>query len=255
MIGIIGGTGLYSLLEDAKKKIIKTPYGLPSSPIVLGEISGKEVAFIARHGIKHTIPPHKVPYLANIFAMKKLGVSRIISVNAVGSLKPGIKPGDFVINDQFINFTRRRDTFYDKRVVHISTAEPYCPLLRKLAIGTAKFLGYPCHSKGTILIIEGPRFSTKAESKFFSEIADVINMTQYPEVVLARELELCFLGISLVTDYDAGLFWKKPVSIEDILKVFRQNEEKVKQFLFELIPKIPHTRKCLCSRALKDAIL
>ncbi|RLJ08028.1 MAG: S-methyl-5'-thioadenosine phosphorylase [Candidatus Aenigmatarchaeota archaeon] len=242
-------------MKKTRKKQVKTPYGRTSSPVFLGKISGKPVAFIPRHGMQHKIPPHKVPYLANIYALKKLGVERIISVNAVGSLKNRIKPGDFVINDQFINFTRRKDTFYDNRVIHISPADPYCPELRKAAERTLKKLGYRFHPKGTIAVIEGPRFSTRAESRFFSRYADVINMTQYPEVVLARELEICFLGISLVTDYDVGAPGWKPVNIEEVLRVFKENEERVKRFIFELLPEIPEKRSCPCSVALKDAIL
>jgi len=258
-IGIIGGTGFYEFFEDAEKIEIETPYGKPSSPVTIGEISGRKVAFIARHGPEHKIPPHKVPYLANIYALKQLGISRIIAPAAVGSLKKEIKPGDFVICDQFVNFTRRKDTFYDNKTVHISAAYPYCPELREIIIKKGKELGYPIHEKGTVVVIQGPRFSTRAESDFFRKQGwDIINMTQYPECILAREQEICYVNISLVTDYDAGLKDDpsiKPVTIDEVLKIFKENEEKLKNLIKNVIPLIPKERSCPCSHALKDAEL
>jgi len=258
-IGIIGGTGFYKFLDKVEKVRVDTPYGPTSAPLSLGEIGGLKVAFIPRHGEMHEYPPHKIPYLANIWALAQLGVKRIIAPCAVGSLQPHIKPGDFVFCDQFINFTRdRRDTFYDGPITtHISSADPYCPELRDIAIKSAKRLNLSFHEKGTVVVIQGPRFSTRAESKFFKNQGwEVINMTQYPECVLAREKEICYLNISIVTDYDVGLEGDpniKPVTHREVVKVFSENLEKLKELLFDIIPKIPLERNCICSRALKEA--
>jgi 5'-methylthioadenosine phosphorylase len=258
-IGIIGGSGFYEFLKG-KEILVKTPYGLPSDKILISEYAGKKIAFLPRHGKKHQFPPHKINYQANLFAFKKLGVERIIAPCVVGSLKPQIKPGDFVFCDQFIDRTKKRnETFFDgPKVVHISSAEPYCPELRKTAIRNVQKLKIPFLKKGTVVVIEGPRFSTKAESIFYSKIADVINMTQYPEVVLARELEMCYLNISLVTDYDVGIKGRndiEPVSIQEIIKIFQKNTEKLKKLILEMIKEMPVQRKCSCGQALKDAVL
>ncbi len=257
-IGVFGGSGLYSLMDDVEKIKVETPYGRPSAKIALGKIGGKQVAFLPRHGESHEFPPHEVPYLANIYAMKSLGVKRLISPCAAGSLQARVKPGDFVILDQFVDRTMRRDTYYDGPVAtHVSLAEPYCPELRRLAIETAKRLRLSFHSRGTVVVIQGPRFSTKAESLWFKNQGwEVINMTQYPEVVLAREQELCFLGIALITDYDAGLEEDpnvKPVDAAEVLKIFTENIENVKTLLDALIPRIPEKRSCKCGEALKTA--
>src|SRR5271157_3483373 len=196
-IGIIGGSGFYSLLENPERADIDTPYGKPSDEISLGRISGKEVAFLPRHGGGHTIAPHKVPYRANIEALSRMGVERLIASGAVGSLVAEYEPGDFVFFDQFVNMSHGRDeTFFDAdRVAHISTAEPYCPELRKIAAEAADRLGMKYHDRGTVVIVNGPRFSTKAESRFFANQGfQLINMTQYPEISLAREKEMCYLG-------------------------------------------------------------
>ncbi|MCD6511745.1 MAG: S-methyl-5'-thioadenosine phosphorylase [Thaumarchaeota archaeon] len=258
-IAVIGGTGLYSLLEDAEEKVVETPYGPPSSPISLGSISGIEVAFIPRHGRRHEYPPHMVPYRANLWALKQLGVERVIAPAAVGSLKPEIKPGDFVICDQFVNFAfGRKSTFYDGPITtHLGMADPYCPELRGIAIEVARELGIEVHEKGTVVVIEGPRFSTRAESEFFRRMGwDVINMTQYPEVVLARELGMCYVNISLVTDYDTGLKGDpsvKPVSHKQVIVTFNRNLPKLKKLLYEMIPRIPEERGCGCEEALREA--
>ncbi len=258
-IGIIGGTGFYKFLEKVEKIRIDTPYGAPSAAISLGNLDHVRVAFLPRHGEKHEYPPHKIPYLANLWALKELGVKRIIAPCAVGSLQAHIKPGDFVFCDQFINFTKdRRDTFYDGPITtHISSADPYCPELRAIAIDAAKKLNLSHHEKGTVVVIQGPRFSTRAESRFFKNQGwEIINMTQYPECVLAREKEICYLNISLVTDYDVGLEGDpkiKPVSHSEVVKVFSENLEKLKELIKYMAPKIPKDRKCICSQALKDA--
>lgn len=258
MIGIIGGSGIYDpkLLKDIKKVKVSTPYGEPSDFITTGTFKGKKVAIIPRHGSKHTINPTNVNYRANIWALKKLGVTHILSPCAVGSLQDNIKPGEFVIADQFIDrTTKRQSTFYDKnKVCHISVAEPTCPELNKLLIETAEKLKLPYHPAGTYLCIEGPRFSTKAESLLFrSWKADVIGMTLVPECVLAREAEICYASIAMVTDYDT--FKEQTVSFDEVLATMKSNLDKIKKLLAAVIPKIPEERKCQCKDALKGALM
>jgi 5'-methylthioadenosine phosphorylase len=227
--------------------------------ITIVEIAGKRVAFLPRHGRKHQYPPHKVPYKANIWAMKALGVERVLAPNAVGSLQRHVKPGDFVICDQFVDRTRHRDdTFFNGPLTtHVSTADPYCPQLREIAIQACRDLGIPHHERGTVVVIEGPRFSTKAESRWFTQMGwEVINMTQYPEVVLAREAELCYVNISIVTDYDTGLVAEgevEPVSAEEVMRNFAASVEKARQLIAEIIRRLPAERTCRCGEALKHA--
>ena len=260
-VGVFGGSGFYNFLEIKKEINIKTEYGQPSDKIIIGELESLRVAFLPRHGRYHTIPPHKINYRANVYAMKEIGVKQIFGPCAAGSLQPEIKPGDFVICDQFVDRTNCRiDTFYDgPHTTHISTAVPYCPVLRKNAIESAKELGIKCHDSGTVVVVQGPRFSTKSESRWYSGQGwDVINMTQYPEVTLARELEICYVNISLITDYDAGLEGNpdvKPVTSQDIIKIFKENNEKLRELLFKAIPKVIKKRECVCSTALKGAII
>ena len=258
-IGIIGGSGFYQFLKG-KEVSIRTPYGKPSDKILLSQYQGRKIAFLPRHGKRHQYPPHKINYRANLYAFKKLGIESIVAPCAAGSLRAKIKPGDFVICDQFIDRTKRReDTFFNgPKVAHISTAQPYCPELRKLAIRSSQKLKIPFHKKGTVIVIEGPRFSTKAESNFFSKIGEVINMTQYPEVVLARELEMCYLNISLITDYDVGLKERKdikPVTTQEVLRIFKENNKKVKNLILEIIKGIPKTRVCSCKNTLEQAFV
>ena len=244
-IGVFGGTGFYKFFDNMEEFVVETPYGSTSTSISIAEIYGKKVAFLPRHGKNHEYPPHKIPYRANLWAMKKLGVERIIAPNACGSLQPHIKVGDFVICDQFVDRTSGRvSTFYDGPITtHIGMAEPYCPELMQIAINNLKKLGYPHHEKGTVVVIEGPRFSTLSESEWFTSMGwEVINMTQYPEVVLARELEMCFLNISVVTDYDVGLVSNgsvEPVSHEMVTKIFDENLEKLKTLIIDIIKDIP----------------
>ncbi len=261
-IGLIGGTGFYQFFKEKTKEIeVKTKFGLPSDKITISNLFGKEIAFLPRHGKKHQLPPHKIPYQANIAAMKKLGVERIIAPSAVGSLKTDIKPGDFVVCDQFIDQTKKReDTFFNgPQVAHIEMAYPYCPELRKIAVSQAEKLKIKIHPKGTVIVIEGPRFSTLADSIRFSQMGgDLINMTQYPEVVLASELGICYLNISLVTDYDAGIYAKmevKPVSIEEVLSNFRKNTGKLKKLILAIIENMPEEKKCECQEKADRAII
>jgi len=251
-IGILGGSGFYSFFNDAEEIQFETPYGFTSDVISITEMFGKKIAFIPRHGRNHQYPPHKIPYQANIYAMKQLGVKNIIAPTASGSLQAHIKPGDFVICDQFIDRTwGRLDTYFDGPIVkHISPAHPYCPNLRNIVIKIAHDLDISVHEKGTIVVIQGPRFSTKAESRWFNEMNwDVINMTQYPEVVLAKEMEICYVNISLITDYDAGLEGRNdilPVTEEEVYKVFNKNNKRVKQLIISIIKEIDIDSECSC---------
>jgi 5'-methylthioadenosine phosphorylase len=257
-IGIIGGTGVYDpgLLEGSKEIKVYTPYGKPSDLITIGFFKGRKIAFIPRHAKGHQIPPHKINFRANIWALKQLGVTRIIAPAAVGSLKEELKPGDIVIPDQFIDRAiGRASSFYDGgQVCHISTADPFCPELIEIAFNTGKDLGLPIHKGGTCVVIQGPRFSTKAESKLYrSWGADIINMTMVPECVLAREAEICYVAIATITDYDV---WKERlVSVDEIIKTMKENVNKTRKLLEAMIPRIPKERNCICKDALKDAIL
>jgi len=243
-IGIFGGSGFYEFLDNIKEIEIDTPYGKPSDKISIGDYKGKKVAFLPRHGRKHSIPPHRIPYKANIYAMKELKVKTIISPCSCGSLNPKYQPGDFVVTDQFIDRTKgREDTYFEgPNVEHISSAQPYDENLRKITISTIKEMGITVHEKGTVVVINGPRFSTKAESNWFRQIGgDIINMTQYPECYLALELKIPFVNIALVTDYDAGLEGRddiKPVTMEDVLEVFNKNVKNVKKVIYKIIEKI-----------------
>lgn len=258
-IGVIGGSGFYSLFEKCEGQKVETPYGAPSGKIAIGEIAGQKVAFLPRHSKDHDLPPHKINYRANLFALKSLGVERIVTVTACGSLQPKINRGDFVVLDQFVDRTNgRHDTFYDGPITtHVSTAYPYCLELSKLAYKVGKDQKIKMHPAGTVVIIQGPRFSTKAESEWFTKMGwDVVNMTQYPEVVLAREFEMCYAAIALVTDYDVGVSAEEkipPVSVAEFTKVFQQNNEKAKRLLYKLIEEWPKERKCGCGKALEGA--
>ncbi len=207
-IGVIGGSGFYELLEGAEEVSVETPYGPPSDVVTVGEIAGRSVAFIPRHGRRHQWPPHAINYRANIDALKQLGVVRVIGPTAAGSLQPHIRPGEFVVCDQIVDRTSgRRDTFFDgPQTVHVSAADPYCPQLRQVAWEVLEGLELPAHRSGTVVVIQGPRFSTRAESRWFRGAGwEVINMTQYPEAILAREAEMCYVNVSLITDYDVGV--------------------------------------------------
>ncbi len=260
-IGIFGGSGFYNLLENAEEIEMDTPYGKPSDKIVIGEYKGKKIAFLPRHGSGHEYPPHKVPYRANLWAFKELGIKYILGPCASGSLQKHIKPGDFVICDQFVDRTKaRKDTFYEgPKVAHVEAAHPYCEDLRKIALEEAKKLEITAHDGGTVVVIQGPRFSTKAESRWFSSAGfEVINMTQYPECILARELEMCYINICLITDYDVGLEDDpdiKPVTINEVLKTFKENNDKVRDLLFALIEKIDTEKECNCHKAMQGAFL
>lgn len=255
-IGVFGGSGFYELLDNPREFKMNTPYGAPSSPVMIGEIGGKTVAFLPRHGKDHSLPPHMINYRANVWAMKELGVARIIGPNACGSLQKEVEPGHFVICDQFVDRTSgRKDTFYDGPITtHVSSADPYCPTMRQVAVDCSKELGITVHPTGTVVVIQGPRFSTRAESKWFaSQGWEVINMTQYPECYLARELEICYCNISLITDHDAGAEGAEPVTNDEVVRVFNENNQKVKDLLYAMVPRLPEERACICATALEAA--
>lgn len=253
-IGVFGGSGFYSFLQDVREVKVDTPYGPPSDRIALAELAGRRVAFLPRHGKDHQLPPHRIPYRANLWAMRELGVTRVIGPCAAGSLQPGVCPGDLVIADQFADRTwGRADTYFEGPVtVHPSLADPYCSELRSLASRAGREQGFRVHDSGTVVVIQGPRFSTRAESRWFASLGwQVINMTQYPEVVLARELNLCYVNLSLITDYDAGVEGRpevKAVTAEEVLRVFRANNERLRAVLASLVGRIPSARGCECSR-------
>jgi len=257
-IGIIGGTGLYDpkLFTNVEEVTLETPYGKPSDSITVGELSGKCVAFLPRHGKKHTIRPTDINVRANIFALKQIGVKRILAPSTVGSLREEYHPGEIAFCDQFIDRTTRREqSFYTKnKVCHISVAEPMCPELRQNLIYVAKSMGIKMHETGTYVCIEGPRFSTKAESKMYRQWgADVVGMTLVPECVLAREAEICYASISTVTDYDV---WKDhPVCVDDVVKIMKINIENVKQIIAKTVAKLPTEYACKCNEALKGALV
>lgn len=256
-IGVFGGSGFYSLFKDAQAVWVDTPYGAPSAKITIADISGKKVAFLPRHGEDHRFPPHRVPYRANLWAMKSLGVKKILAPCAVGSLQPNLKPGSFVICDQFVDRTSGREcTFYDgPKVVHLSVADPYCPTLRRQVLETALEMNLDVQGEGTMVVIQGPRFSTRAESKWFTSMGwSVVGMTGVPECVLARELEMCYVNISLITDYDVGTEGLvKPVTMDEVARVFAENTQKVKDLILTLCERIDIDDDCSCHHALEGA--
>ena len=261
-VGVLGGSGFYALLKDVEKVRLDTPHGPPSDELAVGDVGGRSVAFLPRHGAKHTIPPAAINYRANLWAMREIGVSRVIAPTASGSLQPHVKPGEFVVCDQFVDRTwGRPDSFYDRgpSVAHVAAADPYCPELRSLAVETARELGVSVHDRGTVVVIQGPRFSTRAESRCFAGHGwEVINMTQYPEVILARELEMCYANISLITDFDVGLEDQpgiEPVTVSEVERVFKSNNERVRELILRLVPRLPPERGCACGQAMQHAFI
>jgi 5'-methylthioadenosine phosphorylase len=251
-IGVFGGSGFYSLLDDVREVKVDTPYGPPSDSFFRAAVAGREVAFLPRHGRRHTIPPHRINYRANVWAMRSLGVKAVISPCAAGSLQLHVKPGDFVVCDQFVDRTRTRPhTFYDGPVVtHLSSAETYDPELRRLAIATIRDHGIEVHERGSMVVIEGPRFSTKAESKWFTDAGwEVIGMTGYPEAWLCRELGMAVVNIALITDYDAGIHeGTEAVNAQSVLEVFAQNAERIQKVVLDLIGRLPKDLDALGAR-------
>lgn len=242
-IGVFGGSGFYSLLEDVTEVKVDTPYGPPSDAVMLATVNGRRVAFLPRHGRHHTLPPHKINFRANVWAMHKLGVKVIISPCAVGSLQREIEPGHFLVADQFIDRTKgREDTFYDGPITaHISPADMYNADLRRLAVETIREHNIVAHDGGTVVVIQGPRFSSKAESMWFTNMGwQIINMTQYPEGYLCHELGMGVVNISLVTDYDSGVVADtEAVTAHSVLEVFQKNAENARKVVLSLIGKLP----------------
>jgi 5'-methylthioadenosine phosphorylase len=258
MIGIFGGSGFYRFLEDVEEMPIATPYGPPSAPIRVGKLDSVDVAFMPRHGDEHTLPPHRINYRANVWAMKQIGVRRIVGPCVCGSLRPELEPGTFVICDQFVDRTQAREsTFYDgPQTTHVAAADPYCPDLSRTLVDAALEEGIPVVEGGTVVVVQGPRFSTRAESRWYLESGfDVVNMTQYPECWLARELELCYANVSLVTDYDVGLEGMEPVSADTAFAVFRENLDRLHALLRRAIPRIRPQPDDACAGALRNAII
>ena len=260
-IGIFGGSGFYGWLDAADEIEVTTPYGPPSGSIALADVGGRRVAFLPRHGPNHEVSAPFVNYRANVWAMHELGVRRIIGPSAVGSLRPDLHPGDLVICDQFFDRTSgRADTYYPgPDVVHVSVADPYCPELRELSGRIAEQQSLRFSPSGTVVVVQGPRFSTRAESRWYSRMGwDIVGMTQYPEVSLARELEMCYLNLCLVTDYDVGLEGVPEVSAvqaHEVMRVLAENIVRVRDLLAAMIPMIPAEASCNCQRSLEGARL
>ena len=263
-IGVFGGTAFYAFLDDVEEVAVQTPYGAPSAPVAVGVVGGRRVAFLPRHGAEHGIPAHRVNYRANLWALRRLGVRRVLAPCSVGSLQPHVRPGDLVVCDQLVDRTSgRADTFFEGPLpAHVSFADPYCPELGRAAVDAAEAEGVAVHEGGTVVVIQGPRFSTRAESKWFSSAGwDVVNMTQYPEAVLARELGICYSGLALVTDYDAGAASggqdehgerAEAVTMEAVFRVLAENIERVKGVLLRAIPAVPAEPACGCADGAMD---
>ena len=254
-VGIFGGSGFSSFLDDVEHRTVETPFGPTSAPVAIGHIGERTIAFVPRHGVAHEFAPHRVPARANLWALRELGVRQVIGPCAAGSLRGTIAPGDFVVLDQLVDRTwGRPDTYYDAGDPHhVSFADPYCSELGPLAVAAAKRLDITVHDRGTVVVVQGPRFSTRAESRWYrAEGWDVVNMTQYPEAYLARELGLCYLGIALITDYDTGVEddpTVAPVTQAQVFSFFDDNLHRLRELLVELVPTVPLEPRCSCADA------
>ncbi len=254
-IAVIGGSGISGIFEGGSTKSHKvaTPWGAPSGPVEEGQVGGVRTLFLSRHGPGHTIPPHRVNYRANVDALRSLGADAIVTVSSVGSLREELAPGTFVLPNQFVDLTKQRPTtFFDGgRVFHVSLADPFCPDLVRTAAATGRELGGPFAEGKTYVCVEGPRFSTRAESKFFRSFADIIGMTLVPEVTLARERALCYACLAMVTDYD--VWAERPVEVKEIIETMHKNADRMHRILATLLPRLAVTPKCRCANALEDA--
>jgi 5'-methylthioadenosine phosphorylase len=251
-IGVIGGSGFYEFLTDYEEVKVETPYGDPSEAVLVGEVAGRRVAFLPRHGRDHRFPPHKIPYRANMWALRSLGVRRILAPSAVGSLTTSYGPGTLVIPDQLVDRTGGRvQTFYDEYAVHVPFADPYCPTGRAHSIAAARQTGWVPAGSGTLVVIPGPRFSTRAESQWYAAQGwTLIGMTGHPEAVLARELALCYTTLALVTDTDAGAVAGEGVTQDEVLEVFAANMPRLRRVVEEIVTTLPGGRACPCPHAL-----
>lgn len=260
-IGVIGGSGFYSFLEDVVEVKVQTPYGEPSDSLFIGELAGRRVAFLPRHGRSHHLPPHRINYRANLWALRSLGVRQVLAPCAVGGLREQYGPGTLLIPDQQVDRTKSRvQTYYDGEplpdgdrpgVVHVSFADPYCPTGRESALAAARAQDWEAVDGGTLVVVEGPRFSTRAESRWHAAQGwSVVGMTGHPETVLARELALCYTSMALVTDLDAGAESGDGVSHTEVLRVFKENVGRLREVLFEAVGKLPTTRVCGCGNVL-----
>jgi 5'-methylthioadenosine phosphorylase len=256
-VGIIGGSGLYEsgLFSTQQTHRVATPWGAPSAPIEEGSLEGVRVLFLSRHGPGHTIPAHRVNYRANIDALAQLGARAILTVNSVGSLREQLSPGTLVLPEQFVDWTRQRPTtFFDGgRTYHVGMADPFCPVLERVVAEASQTLRLDLHRGGTYVCIEGPRFSTRAESRLFRTFADIIGMTLVPECTLARERQICYRPICMVTDYD--VWADHPVEAHEVSRVLRENVRRVRDLLRAAVPRVPAHRDCPCPRALEGAAL
>jgi 5'-methylthioadenosine phosphorylase len=253
-LAVIGGSGLYALLDDAEDHVIDTPYGATSDPVTVAEIAGRRVAFLPRHGRRHQHPPHRIPYRANLWALHTLGVTQILGPCAVGGLRPDLGAGSFLVPDQLIDRTQTRiQTFYDTGAVHVSFADPYCPTGRAAVLATARGQQLPITDQGTMVVVEGPRFSTRGESRWYAAAgATCVNMTGHPEAVLARELAQCYTAIALVTDLDAGVAGERGVTQEEVFRVFAENTERMRTLLLAALAELPAERTCPCPSAVPE---
>jgi len=252
-IGVIGGSGFYEFLDSAEEITVETPYGLPSDKIVVGEAAGRRVAFVPRHGRGHRFPPHKIPYLANLWALRSLGVRQVIAPSAVGSLTAKLQPGSLVIPDQVVDRTHGRPgTYYGEGgAIHVPFADPYCPVGRAQAIAAARDAGWDPAPHGTLVIIEGPRFSSRAESQWFAAQGwSIIGMTGLPEATLARELALCYTPVALVTDLDAGVEEGEGVTQDEVFAMFAANVERLRALVLQIVTNLPEDRDCPCPHTL-----
>ncbi len=252
-IAVIGGSGFYELLSSGEEVKAETPFGPPSDTIVVGEAAGRQIAFLPRHGRDHRYPPHKIPYRANLWALRSLGVRQVLAPSAVGSLTPDYQPGTLVIPDQLVDRTTgRAQTYYDAdRAVHVPFADPYCPQGRARAIAAARSGGWRIEDSGTLVVIDGPRFSTRAESRWYAAQGwTLVGMTGHPEAVLARELALCYTSLSLVTDIDAGVTAGEGVTQEEVFRVFGANVARLRALVLAIIAAMPDERGCPCPAAL-----
>jgi 5'-methylthioadenosine phosphorylase len=257
-IAVVGGSGFYEFLEDAEEIKIDTPFGPPSEPVTVGEVAGRRVAFLPRHGRDHRFPPHKIPYRANMWALRSVGARRVLAPTAVGSLTDRYGAGTLVIPDQLVDRTTTRDqTYFDDGACHVPFADPYCPSLRPAAIMTAAQQGWAPVGAATLVVIEGPRFSSRAESQWFAAQGwTLVGMTGHPEAVLARELALCYVPLALVTDLDAGLDEGQGVTQAEVFEVFAANIKRLRDLVATIIATLPENREDdLCARALDGITL